>query len=129
MRTINIKEGVFLKKFSSKKQSFLILLLPLGILLTQLSRIFPNFIEKFYSSFFYKIIANILSAITGFLPFSLAELIIVSFTAFILWYILKTIFDLYKCKNKRLKILKNFVLNILAACWTNIFFIPAFMGI
>ena len=98
----------------SKKQSFLILLLPLGILLTQLSRISPNFIEKFYSSFFYKIIANILSSITKFLPFSLAELILVLFTNFALLYILKTIFALYKCKNKRLGILKHFVLNILA---------------
>ena len=106
---------MFLKKFSSKKQLFLILLLPLGILLTQLSRLFPNFIEEFYSSFFYKIIANILSVISGFLPFSLAEFIVVSFTAFLLLYILKTICGLYKFKNKKLKIFKNFVLNILAA--------------
>ena len=107
---------MFLKNFASKKQSFLILLLPLGILLTQLSRLFPNFIEKFYSSCFYKIIAHVLSAITGFLPFSLAELIVVSFTVFVFLYILKTILNLYKSKNKRLKVLKNFVLNILAAC-------------
>ena len=103
-----------MKKFASTKQLFLILLLPLSIILSQLSRMFPNFIEKFYSSFFYKIIANILSTITGFLPFSLAEFIIVSFSTFVLWYISKTILHLYKCKNKRLKILKNFVLNILA---------------
>ncbi len=91
-----------MKKFLSKKQLLLILLLPLGIFLTQISKMFPTFIENFYSSFIYKIIANILSAITGFLPFSLAELIIV-LLYFILLYILKTIFKLYKCKNKRLK--------------------------
>lgn len=104
-----------MKKSPFKKQLFLISLLPLGILLTQMSRRFPDFIERFYSSFFYKIIAHILSSITGFLPFSLAELIVVFFTAFILLYILKTIFELYKCKNKRFKILKNSILNILAA--------------
>ena len=96
------------------KRLILILLLPLGIILTQMSRIFPDFIEKFYSSFFYKIIANILSALTRFLPFSLAELLIVSFTLFAVGYILKTVFKLYKCKNKRLKILKNAVINIFA---------------
>ncbi|MBK5240102.1 DUF3810 domain-containing protein [Clostridium sp.] len=96
------------------KRIILILLLPLGIILTQMSRIIPGFIEKFYSSFFYKIIANILSALTRFLPFSLAELIIVSFAVFTLWYILKTVVELYKCKNRRLKILKNTVLNIFA---------------
>ena len=109
------KEGVFLKKFCSKKQLFLILLLPLGIFLSKLSIVLPNYIEKFYSSFFYKIIATILSAITGFLPFSMAELIIVSLVVFALWHISKTIFNLYKLKNKRLWILKNFVLNSLAA--------------
>lgn len=105
----------YLKKFSSKNQTFLILLLPLGILLTQLSRMFPNFIEQFYSSFFYKIIANMLSWITGFLPFSLAELIVVFLATFALWYISKTILGLCRYKNKRLEILKNFVLNIFVA--------------
>lgn len=103
-----------MKKFSSDKRLFLILLLPLGIVLLQMSRMFPNFIETYYSSFIYKIIANILSAITGFLPFSLAELLIVSFVIFILWFILKTIFRLYKGKNKRFKILKNAIINILS---------------
>ncbi|MGH4123375.1 MAG: DUF3810 domain-containing protein [Clostridium sp.] len=103
-----------MKKFSFNKQSFLILLLPLGIIFSQISTMFPNYIETFYSSFFYKIIANILSWITGSLPFSFAELIIVSFIIFILWYVLKTIFNLLKGKNRRLEISKNFILNMLA---------------
>lgn len=103
-----------MKFFSSKKQIFLILLLPIGIILTQASRVFPNLIERLYSSFLYKIIATILSSITGYLPFSLAECIIVSFTTFVLFYFLKTIFNLYKHKNKRLIIWKNFILNIIA---------------
>ena len=108
------KEGVFLKIFSSKRQLFFILLLPFAIFLSKLSVIFPNFIEKFYTTFFYKIIATLLSSVTGLLPFSIAELIIVSLVAFALWYILKTILHLYKFKNKRFDILKNFVLNVLA---------------
>jgi hypothetical protein len=103
-----------LKKFLSSKQLLLILLLPLGIFLTQLSKIFPHFIETFYSSFIYKIIAIILSRLTGFLPFSLAELIIVSFTLLTLFYVIKTLFKLYKCKNRRLKIIKTLIFNILA---------------
>lgn len=103
-----------MKKFSFNKRSVLISLLPLGILLTQMSRMFPNFIEEFYSSLLYKMIANILSAITGFLPFSLAELMLVSFVTLILWNFLKTIVDLYKGKNKKLTILKNTLFNLLA---------------
>jgi hypothetical protein len=103
-----------LKKFSSKARLFLILLLPLGIILSKTSTMFPTFVEDFYSSFFYKIIANFLSALTGFLPFSLAELMLIFFVALILWYILKTILDLYRYRNKRLKVLKNFLLNIFA---------------
>jgi hypothetical protein len=108
------KEGVFLKIFSSKKQLILILLLPFGIFLSKLSVIFPNFIEKFYTSFFYKIIATLLSSVTGLLPFSIAEFIIIIFVAFALWYILKTILHVYKFRNKRLEVLRNFVLNVLA---------------
>jgi hypothetical protein len=89
--------------------------LPLGILLSHFSITFPNFIEKFYSSFFYKIIATMLSSVTGFLPFSLAELILISFVALALYYVPKTILHLYKFKNKRLGILKAFVLNVLSA--------------
>lgn len=103
-----------MNKLCCNKRFILILLLPLGIILTQVSRKFPNFIERFYSSFFYKTIANILSSVTRFLPFSLAEILIVSFAVFTLWYILKTISELYKCKNRRLKILKNTILNIFA---------------
>ncbi|MCB2294030.1 DUF3810 domain-containing protein [Clostridium algoriphilum] len=102
-------------KFSSKKQLFLILLLPLGIFITQISKLFPDFIEEFYSSRFYIIIADILSAITGLLPFSIAELIIIFLSVLTFWYIFKTILTVYKYSNKRLNVLKNFVLNILAA--------------
>jgi len=103
-----------LKKFISTKQLLLILLLPLGIILTQLSKMLPTVVENFYSSFIYKIIANILSVITGLLPFSLAELIIVSFVVLTLLYVLKAIFKVYKYKNRRLNIIKTFILNILA---------------
>ena len=88
--------------------------MPLAILLTKISRIFPNFIETYYSTFFYKTIATVLSAVTGFLPFSLAELIIVCFSIFVLYYVSKMFFHLYKYKNKRLETLKNFGLNTLA---------------
>jgi len=88
--------------------------MPLAILLTKISRIFPNFIETYYSSFFYKIIATVLSAITEFLPFSLAELIIVCFSIFVLYYVSKMFFHLCKYKIKRLETLKNFGLNILS---------------
>jgi hypothetical protein len=103
-----------MKKFTLSKRSFLIILMPLGIILTQISRVFPTLVENYYSSFFYKIIANFLSAFTGLLPFSLAELLIITFVIFILYYIIKTISALYKCKHKRIKILKNVFLNVLA---------------
>lgn len=108
------KEGAFLKIFSSKRQFIFILLFPFGILLSKLSLKFPNFIEQFYTSVFYKIIATMLSFITGWLPFSVAELMIVSFVLFVVFYILRTILHLYKLKNKRLEVLKKFILNILA---------------
>lgn len=75
---------------------------------------FPNITETYYSSFFYRIIASILSKVTGFLPFSLAELIIVYFLVFVLFHVLKIFIQLFKYKNRRLQILKDLGLNILA---------------
>ncbi|MGH4120835.1 DUF3810 domain-containing protein [Clostridium sp.] len=103
-----------MNKFSSNKQLFFILLLPFAYLLTKISRTFPNFIETYYSSSFYKIIATSLSVITGILPFSLSEIIVVCFSTFVLFNLLKISFQLIKYKNKRLDTLRNFVLNILA---------------
>lgn len=105
---------LFLNKFVSNKRLFFILLLPFAVLLTKISRTFPNFIETYYSSSFYKIVATSLSAITGILPFSLSELIVVCFSTFVLLYIIKTFFLLITYKNKRLETLRNSALNILA---------------
>ncbi len=60
----------------SKKQIFLILLLPGGVLLTGLFYHMPETVEKLYSNGFYRLFASALSRIIGLVPISIAELLV-----------------------------------------------------
>lgn len=55
-----------------------ILLLPAGFLLTLAAKSHPALVEKWYAGVFYPALAQLVSRLTGLLPFSLAELLIVA---------------------------------------------------
>ncbi|MFI3207361.1 MAG: DUF3810 domain-containing protein [Clostridia bacterium] len=55
------------------KRLFLLLLVPLGYVLTLISSSFPDFTESFISLGFYKIYSQVISFIFGLFPFSVAE--------------------------------------------------------
>lgn len=95
-----------------KYKKIFILLLPLWIILAYSSSFFPKKVEKYYSEGIYRFIGQILSSITGFVPFSLAEAIVISLCLFLLFYIIKTIIKAFKAKNG-LKILIDFISNVL----------------
>lgn len=89
-------------------------LIPAGIFMFVISGYYPHITENVYSSFIYKILGQTISSLTGLFPFSLAELVIILSAAFLIGYILKTLLSLTNRKEKG-KILKMFVLNLLAA--------------
>lgn len=57
------------------KKYWSILLLPLGVALTAIARLYPAFIESYYTRLIFRPLALLLRFITGWLPFSLAELL------------------------------------------------------
>lgn len=61
-----------------KKLCF-ILLIPLGLLLSYFSTLNPEMVENVYSKGLYKVIVTPLNLISGLLPFSLGELLLVGF--------------------------------------------------
>ena len=63
------------KKFFTSK--VYLLLLPAGYLLSCLAQFYPAWIEKHFSQGLFMLINPVLSSITGLLPFSLAELLVV----------------------------------------------------
>lgn len=92
----------------------LFLLLPAGILLTHIAALNPAAVENIYSDNIFKLIGQGISMITGVFPFSLAELIVVSLAGLALWYIIYTFQKLLYHKDGRYRILKEFMLNIMA---------------
>ncbi|HHX75451.1 MAG TPA: DUF3810 domain-containing protein, partial [Firmicutes bacterium] len=54
-----------------------LLLLPAGLLLTTLAGRTPAVVEKLYSRSIYPLIGRLLSKATGYLPFSLAEVLVI----------------------------------------------------
>ena len=55
---------------------FLLLTLPISIFLNRIISNFPEFVETFYSTRIYLFIAQNLSALTGVIPISLGEMIV-----------------------------------------------------
>ena len=95
------------------KYILLLMLLPLGILLLYTSSQVPEVVEKAYSNAFFKFLGQLISSITGILPFSLAEISLILLVLAILFYIMRTIVRLIKPVDSRLKTVFRFAINIL----------------
>lgn len=99
------------RKFNYKK--ILILLLPIGILLSYISSLYPKTVEIIYSNELNKYIREALSIIFSIFPFSVGEIVIILFIIFILYYTANTIVKLLKYHKKK-KILTDFIINCLS---------------
>ncbi|MBQ9939661.1 MAG: DUF3810 domain-containing protein [Oscillospiraceae bacterium] len=77
-----------------------LLLTPIGLLLTYLSTINAALTEKLWSSSVYPIIAQVVTAVTGLFPFSVAEAIIVFGGISLIISVIVFIVKLVRCKNQ-----------------------------
>lgn len=99
------------------KKLYYFLLVPIGALLFQITSYFPQFIERFYSNGFFRLISQPLSLLTGLLPFSLMEVGLILITLAIPSPLIYIIVKAVKRPTTRWKIISNFLLNIVAtAC-------------
>lgn len=96
------------------KKKYFIVLLPLSILLANLTAFFPGQVEEIYSKSLYPIIGQKLSTISGWFPFSIGELIVVSGFLFFSITLVWQGISLIQKKQARKERLKNYLLNILA---------------
>lgn len=100
------------KKKELSNKFLAILLLPAGILLSFISSLSPMQVESIYSKFIFKPIGQALSTITGFIPFSAAEIIVIFLGVFAIFMLFSTIVRSYRQKRDRKSILLGFILNI-----------------
>lgn len=77
------------------------MLLPIGLILVYVSQKNPNIVEKFYSSGIYLYLGTFISIVTGILPFSLAEVIVI---LGIIIIIISIMWIIYKVTIKEIKI-------------------------
>jgi len=80
---------------------YLIILFPISLLLANISAFFPSIVERIYSNGVYPVIGRSFSIITGFLSFSVAEVIVILLFLLIIISIIRTSILLIREKGTR----------------------------
>ncbi|NPV92708.1 MAG: DUF3810 domain-containing protein [Firmicutes bacterium] len=107
----------------------LILLLPAGWLLYRLSAVDSALTERWYSGVFYKGLAGLLSTLTGWLPFSLVEVLALLAVLFAAWWAAALIRGLWRRPAGRGAALKEAALSLLAAAGLLFFLLVGTWGL
>jgi hypothetical protein len=95
------------------KKMYLILLLPVGILLSYLAELSPQWVESVYSQGIFVLSNQVLSNVTGFFSFSLAEMFVILLLIASIISIIKLVIILVKEKEQRKDIAVRFLANTL----------------
>ncbi len=104
-----------MKQILKYKRTYLLLFLPISLLLTFAARQSSFFAEQIYAKGIYKVLSQVFSTITGILPFSLAEILIIVLPAIFLALIIRLIIQIVINKKERKLILVKAILNVLCA--------------
>jgi len=94
----------------------LILLLPIGIILFLAASLVPDFVEKVYSTGINRFTVQGISLVTGLIPFSVAEILVVVFSIYILYRVINLLYILIRrpseIKPAAKKFLKDFIITV-----------------
>lgn len=85
-------------------------LLPVWALLVALARGNPDGVERLYSHGFYPVWARAFIAVTGLLPFSLAEVLVIAASLLAAWWLASLAVKLWKGKGRRKAVLGQYLL-------------------
>ncbi|MDF2944276.1 MAG: hypothetical protein K0S01_3134 [Herbinix sp.] len=118
-----------MKKILAYKRIYLLGLIPISLLLTFVAKESNYFAEQIYAKHIYKLISQIISSITGLLPFSLAELLIMALPIATLTIIVRFIIQMSMEKDKRVEILYKGFLNVLCTGSIIMFLFTTLAGI
>lgn len=102
-----------MKKILKLRRIYLLGLIPISFLLTLAAKYNSYFAEQIYAKHIYKWISQLISTITGIIPFSFAEIIIVATPVAILTILTSFTVRLILNKNNRLERLAKGLLNLL----------------
>jgi hypothetical protein len=102
-----------MKNIRKYKRIYLLILIPVSVLITLTAKYSSFFAEQIYAKGIYKFISQIYSAITGLLPFSIAELLIIILPAIAIALIIRFIILMIVNKQKRRERFIKGMLNVL----------------
>ncbi|RCX15459.1 uncharacterized protein DUF3810 [Anaerobacterium chartisolvens] len=97
------------------KRIVIALLLPVGAILFYSLSLIPGLVEHFYSNGVAKFFISAVSIVTGAIPVSVAELILILLAAIFIGYIAYTVSNSLRQKENRRKIIMRFFLNLFSA--------------
>lgn len=87
-----------MKKLLLRKRNMLLLLIPLGMLLTQLAKSNAKIAENIFATGIYKWLSRGMSLLTGWIPFSLMEVVIIVGPILLLALVIRQIVRVFKVK-------------------------------
>ncbi|HWT73771.1 MAG TPA: DUF3810 domain-containing protein [Mobilitalea sp.] len=102
-----------MKKIFAYKRIYILILLPISFILIILAKKSSYFAEQIYAKHIYKWISQIISTITGLLPFSIAEILVITVPIAILIILLRFIIKMIVVKSNRKERLVKGILNVL----------------
>lgn len=128
----NIKQliYIFIKRYTTR--AVLLLLFPISLLLTNLAKSNPWFVERYYSSLFYPYLSRVVSFLPSLFNFSVAEAIIVLAPCALLLFVIVKVVHFIRLKVKIVEIIKAaavFFLNLLCGFSLLYFIFISFWGI
>ena len=111
---LKVKEiGIDIANYITKyKRIYLLLLIPVSIILTAAAKHSSFFAEQIYAKHIYKLISQIYSNITGILPFSLAEVLIITLPAIVLALLVRFIIVMIIDRTHRKERLIKGIINV-----------------
>lgn len=97
------------------KKLLFLLLLPFSLLLTFVAAAYPLWIERIYADSIYPLIQRILSLLTGFVPFSVGEFMVIFLILYLIFGLSRGILQIIRRKPGGFRILGHWVIHLFIA--------------
>ena len=118
-----------LQKIFRYKRIWLLLLAPLGLLLTLMARVDGGWVESFHAKYVYPLFANCLGWLLSLVPFSVLEILVILAGAGLLFYIVWSIVRMVRCRAQWKGRLLRLLLNLCGGASVLYFCFVLFMGL
>ena len=130
MLSHNYRRGsTMMKKVFSYKRIYILCLIPISFFLILMAKENSYFAEQIYAKHIYRLISQLISTISGMVPFSIAEIVVVLFPVMILIMIVRFLYIIRKDKKNRIEKLATEILNVICIGSVLLFCFTLFAGL